>query len=113
MALKLLPDLGAPVAVVAVDLATEAWLPNYNEWVVYGLAAIGYACGWFGWGGDFMKNVGIAAAPLALRRVYLRVRGATGASSRLTMRRVAAPVTTHAISRSYQEEFAKVAPYAF
>jgi hypothetical protein len=92
VALKLLPDLGAPLAVTAVDLATEAMVPNYNEWIVYGLTVLGYVGGWLGWGGEFMKNVGIASLPLAAKKVYSRVRGATGASSRLTMRRVAVPV---------------------
>lgn len=95
MAIKLIPDLGAPLAVVTVDLATEAMVPQWNEWAIYGMAAVGYVGGWMGWGGDFVKNVGIASLPLAAKKIYTRVRGGAGASSRLAMRRVAAPVSRY------------------
>jgi len=104
VAIKLVPDLGAPLAVTAVDLTTEAMVPNYNEWIVYGMAALGYLSGWMGWGGDFLKNVGIAALPLAAKRVYHRVRGGAGASSRLTMRRVAAPISRYP-AEPFQPQF--------
>ena len=85
MAIRVVPDLGAPLAVVGVDLITETAAPNWNEWASYIMAAGGYIGGWMGWGGDFMKNVGIASFPWAAKKVYERVKG--GAGSRLSFRR--------------------------
>lgn len=85
MAIRVVPDLGAPLAVVGVDLITETAAPNWNEWAAYIMAAGGYVGGWMGWGGDFVKNVGIASFPWAAKKIYERVKG--GASSRLGYRR--------------------------
>lgn len=90
MAIKMVPDLGAPLTVVAIDLAVESLAPNYSKWATGALAAGGYLAAWQGWGGDFVKNVGIAALPAFAKNVYDYVRG--GASSRAThmsLRRVA------------------------
>lgn len=98
MEIKLVPDVVAPVTVVAVDLITETVAEGkWNEWAAYILAAGGYASAFMGWGGDFMKNVGIASFPWAAKKIYDRVRGgATSGSSRLAFRRVSrypAPAT--------------------
>ena len=87
MAIKMVPDLGAPVAVTAVDLLTETAAPDWNEWVAYIMAGGGYLAGFMGWGGDFIKNVGIASFPWAAKKLYERMKGGAGASSRLSFRR--------------------------
>lgn len=80
--IKMVPDLGAPLTVTAVDLITETAAPNWNEWASYILAAGGYLGGWMGWGGDFMKNVGIASFPWAAKKLYERVKGGAAPVSR-------------------------------
>ena len=77
MGIRLMEDLGAPAVVVGVDLVTETAAPDWNEWIAYIMAAGGYVGAWMGWGGDFMKNVGIASFPWAAKKVYERVRGGT------------------------------------
>ena len=113
MAIRMVEDLGAPVAVVAVDLVTETTIPQYNEWAAYIMAAGGYVSAFMGWGGPFMKNVGIASFPWAAKKLYNRVRAGTvttRARSRANVSRFSAP---NPVTRSYQPEFEKVAPHAF
>jgi hypothetical protein len=94
MGIRMVPDLGAPVTVTAVDLITEATAPDYNEWASYVLAAGGYVSAFMGWGGDFAKNVGIASFPWAAKKIYERVRG--GAASRSQRVGFRAPVSRSA-----------------
>jgi len=75
--IKVMEDVGAPLAVTAVDLITETTAPDWNEWTSYICAAGGYLGAWFGFGGDFMKNVGIASMPWAAKKIYNRVKGGT------------------------------------
>ena len=103
MAIRLMEDLGAPIAVTVVDLATEGMIPaageegvNWNEMISYVMAVGGYAAAWMHFGGDFMKNVGIASMPWAAKSIYRRVVKKEGVSSRLAYRRVSrypAPAT--------------------
>jgi len=86
MAIRIVSDVGAPVAVVAVDLITEATAPTWNEWVAYIMTAGGYLGAVMGWGGDFSKNIGIASLPWAAKKLYDRVKGPVGTSRRLTYR---------------------------
>ncbi len=79
--LKLVEDVGAPVAVIAVDMLTDSVAPKYNEWANYGVTVLGYAGAVMGWGGGFVKNLGIAAAPLAARALKARFMK-TGTTSR-------------------------------
>ena len=72
MSIKIVNDIGAPVAVVAVDMLTEKMAPQYNEYAAYGLTALGYGMAWFNKGGDFVKNVGIASFPLTVRNLVNR-----------------------------------------
>jgi hypothetical protein len=88
MAIRMMSDIGAPLAVTAVDLITETTAPNWNEWIAYICAAGGYLSGWMGWGGDFMKNFGIASLPWAAKKIYDRARGG-GATRRLSFKRSA------------------------
>ncbi|MFA5401491.1 MAG: hypothetical protein WC359_13660 [Dehalococcoidia bacterium] len=86
--MKVVNDLGAPAAVVAVDLITEKFAPDWNEWATYLMAIGGYAGALLNFGGDFVKNMGIAAFPAAAHNVYNRFAAGTSrkASSRLAFR---------------------------
>ncbi len=91
MAIKWVPDLGAPLAVIAVDLTIESTAPDYSKWATGLMAVGGYLASGMGWGGDFAKNLGIAALPAFGKNLYDYARG--GASSRssgkMAFRRVA------------------------
>jgi len=103
VAIKLVPDVGAPLAVAAVDIVMDTTAPQFSEWARYGMAGLGYVAGWMGWGGDGLKNVGIAALPMAVKSIYNRVRGVQGMA-----RSVRRPVSVRQpIQRSYQPEFNK------
>lgn len=84
MSIKMVPDLGAPVAVTAVNLITRSYAPDYQEWASYIMAAGGYVGAFMGWGGDFVKNVGISAMPGAAEKLYDRVRGGAVVTGRRT-----------------------------
>lgn len=85
MAIKIVPDVVAPVAVFAADWATSAYDERttgfkLNRPVGIGLCALGYVLGgWLGWGGDTVKNVGIASFDWAANSVvgYIKERGVT------------------------------------
>ena len=72
-------DLGAPLAVTAVNIVARKFLPNYYDWVVYGVTAAAYVMAATNRGGQFVKNVGIAELPLAADKLYSRI--TTGAVS--------------------------------
>jgi len=118
MGIKMVEDLGAPGLVTAVDLLTLEAAPDWNEWAAYGMTAAGYLGGWLRFGGDFVKNIGIASLPLTARHIRDRVKGGTltrrapAAASRYNLR---APVSGGRVpvSRSYQPEFEAVGPHAF
>jgi hypothetical protein len=97
MAIKLVDDVLAPVAVVAVDLITETAAPTWNEWASYILAAGGYAGAMMGWGGDMVKNIGIASLPWAAKKIYNRIKTPAATTSRVNFRptvsRYPAPAT--------------------
>lgn len=92
MAINLVEDVGAPALVTAVDLLTQEYQPTWNEYAAYILAGSGYIASFMGvggrfLGGNFLKNVGIAALPLAARHIYTRVKGTiparVGSASRM------------------------------
>lgn len=94
MSIKIVPDVGAPLAVAAVNIASRTAFPDYHDWVVYCMTVLGYVAGWMNWGGDFVKQIGVSSLPLTADKIYERVKG--GAGSRLSMRRVSrypAPAT--------------------
>lgn len=92
MAIKLVPDLGAPVVVFGIDQVAKRTIPEWSEWVVYAETLAGYLAGWMGWGGDFVKNIGVASLPASLNQITERVAGGAGSkgSSRLAFRRAVA-----------------------
>ena len=84
-------NVGAPLAVTAVDLGLESTKPEWSEWATYVMAAVPYIGGIMGikaLQGKFIENVGIAALPGAARNIYERVRGISSPVRRLSMRRV-------------------------
>jgi len=85
MSIKIGPDVGSPLIVTAVDLVSESIWPKYSNWLTYGMTIVGYASGFMGWGGDILKNVGVASLPLTAKRVYDTFR-ATPVSRNLSYR---------------------------
>lgn len=84
MALNLLNDVGAPAAVTVVNSAARASAKTIGGMPVadvaaYAMTAGGYILGgWMNYGGrynGFLKNLGIAAAPLAMDKLYNLIRG--------------------------------------
>jgi len=75
--MNLVEDLGSPAVVTLVDQITLEAAPEYNEWAAYGLTAIGYIGGWLGFGGGFVKNLGVASLPLTVRHIRERMAGGT------------------------------------
>ena len=73
--MRLMEDVGAPLAVTAIDLVTETMAPQWNSWAAYGVAAFGYAGEMFRYGNQFTKNMGIAAFPWAAKALYDTIRG--------------------------------------
>jgi len=86
MAIRFVPDVGAPLTVAAVNIVSRTAIPEYHDWLVYGMTVAGYLGGWFGWGGDFLKQIGVSSLPLTTDKIYERVRGGAGASRRLAFR---------------------------
>lgn len=86
MKIRITEDIGAPLAVTVVDLAITATRPDWNEWASYITTVLGYGGATFNFGGDFVKNVGIASLPWAAKNIYNRVRGISGVSRRLNTR---------------------------
>jgi hypothetical protein len=84
--MKVVPDVGAPVAVGVVNIVMDKYAPTYKEWVSYGLTAIGYLSAAMGWVrgdmGDFLKNLGVSSLPQTINHIYTRVT-ATPAAARV------------------------------
>lgn len=92
-------DLGVPALVAAADIATDELKPTWNRPVGIALAAAGYLLhGLAGIGGDFTKNLGIAAAPWAFSSIYQYVKESTGVG-RAVGRPVASRLSGSRISR--------------
>ena len=86
--IKLVEDIGAPLAVVGIDLISETTQPTWNEGLAYASAVGGYLGAYTGFGGEFVKNFGIASLPWAAKKLYSRMRAGAGVS-RAGLRRVA------------------------
>lgn len=85
--IRIVEDLGSPALVSAIDVLTDEVAPNWNEWLAYAMTAIGYLGGSLGFGGPFVKNLGVASLPLTVRNIRDRVKtGASGKASRLAFR---------------------------
>ena len=89
MAINWINDLGAPLAVTAIDLIVEQTAPDWDEWAAYGVAGGSWLASTMGFvRGDFVKNMAIASTPWAAKKLYQRIMGGMGmkspARSRLT-----------------------------
>jgi len=80
--INFLPDFGAPLTVVAVDLVAESFAPTWTKWIDGAMTAGGYLGGYLGFGGDFVKNIGIASLPITARNIYEWARSGIGGTSR-------------------------------
>lgn len=80
--IRVVEDVGAPLLVWGADWGTSGVTTvKYNRPVGIGLAAAGYILGgWLGYGGTFMKNIGIASFPWAANAIksYIEEAGVTG-----------------------------------
>lgn len=105
--INMVPDLAAPGAVALVNIVTKEAAPEWNEWAHYILTGIGYAAGFMGFGGGFVKNLGLASLSGTVDHIYNRVKGATvtrPASKMAYRARPAGPVQGP-VQRTYQPEF--------
>ena len=82
MSIRLVEDVGAPVAVTAVDLITQSAVPQWNSWANYAMTVLGFGGAYLNMGGDFVKNVGIASLPKSLEQLYAMVMTPAAAVSR-------------------------------
>ncbi|MDD5060779.1 MAG: hypothetical protein PHN44_00665 [Candidatus Marinimicrobia bacterium] len=71
--IRLVEDIGAPVAVTVVDMVTQTTVPQWNSWANYAMTVLGYAGAYLNMGGDFVKNVGVASLPKSLSQIYATV----------------------------------------
>ena len=121
MSIKLMPDVGAPALVFVADWASSAYDETatgfkLNRPVGIVLALAGYAGGMFNFGGDFVKNIGIASFDWAANSIvgYIKERTAvTGARAGARVSRIPIPVRSsigtselagHSLERTYQPE---------
>ena len=82
-------DLGAPAVVTLASIGVDQVKPSLDRPMGIGLSAAGYILGgYMNIGGNFMKNVGIAAAPWAMRSIYEWAKGA-GLGGRVNNTRLA------------------------
>lgn len=85
-------DLGAPLLVTAIDLGVEATVPQWDDYVAYGLPVATWLATAMGWvkgnAGDFVKNMAIASTPTMANRIYRQVRGVSSPVRRLSTKKV-------------------------
>ena len=123
--IRLVPDVGAPATVVGVDLLTQEYAPEWNEWASYIMAGGAYVVAALGLvkgtGGEFVKNMGIASLPLAARNIRAHVKEGTpiprkvgAGASRLALR-TSSPASRvgQSVNRAYQPEFEQAGAHAF
>jgi len=120
MSIKLMPDVGAPALVFVADWASSAYDEKatgfkLNRPVGIVLALAGYAGGMFNFGGDFVKNIGIASFDWAANAIvgYIKERGGASARAGGRVARIPIPVRSsmrtselagHSLERTYQPE---------
>jgi len=86
MAIRIVPDVAAPLTVTAIDLVGESVWPAYSNWITYAMTIVGYGSAMLGYGGDFMKNIGVSSMPLTAKRIYDVVRAPAPVSKGLAFR---------------------------
>jgi hypothetical protein len=76
--IDLINDVGAPAVVTVLNIGTRASTMTMfgqpvSVWLPYAITGGGYLAAYMGWGGKysgFLKNMAIAAAPLAFEKAY-------------------------------------------
>jgi hypothetical protein len=86
--IRLVEDIGAPVAVTVVTMVANQTLPQWASWINYAMTIIGYGGAYMNMGGDFIKNVGIASLPKSLEQVYALVTTPAPVASRASVGRM-------------------------
>jgi len=112
--IKIVEDVAAPATVALVNIVTKEVAPDWNEWGHYILTGLGYVGALMGFGGGYVKNLGVASLSGTVDHIYTRIKGGVTskvAGSRLAYRPTPSPVR-QPVQRSYQPEFEKVSPYA-
>jgi hypothetical protein len=116
--INLVNDIGAPVLYSVAEMFVSKKYPAKAKYVHYGAAVAGYAIAMTGIGGrnmgEFAKNVGIAALPMALKNLYNQFSGTANAIPYTT--RISAPPrisrvqynNPSSVTRSYEPEFNEV-----
>ena len=102
MAIKMVPDLAAPLTTTVINIAGRTIMPQWHDWLVYGMTVAGYVGGYMNWGGDYLKQIGVSSLPLTADKLYERVRGGAVTGQRMAMRKVAGKV-----SQTYGPGFGK------
>ena len=107
MSIRMVEDLGAPIAVSAVNILTKEVAPDWNEWAHYAMTGAGYLGGFMKFGGDFVKQIGVASLSGTLDHVYNRVKG--GATRKVAGGRLAfRPAAYAGIRQTVVPEFENV-----
>jgi hypothetical protein len=97
MSINLLEDVGAPALVTVVNIGARASTTTMfgtlaaADVATYAMAGGGYLAAYMGWGGrynGFLKNMGIAAAPLMFEKIYNKIKGGTAGVARPVAMRV-------------------------
>jgi len=101
--LDIINDIGAPALVTGVNIfargkTTPAFgTTSWADLCTYAMAGGGYLLTYMGWGpknySGFIKNVAIAAAPLAFEKLYNQLKGTP------VVGRVSRPVAMNRVSR--------------
>lgn len=84
--IRIAEDVGAPVGVGIVNMLLESQKPTWSDGANIAMSLAGYIGGYTGYGGPMLKNVGIAATPMALKAVVGMVKGA-GVTRGMTVRK--------------------------
>lgn len=118
MSIKIVEDVGAPATVAVVNLVTKELAPDWNEWAHYIMTALGYVGGFMGFGGGYVKNLGVASLSGTVDHIYTRVKGGVSSkvaspTSRMGLRSIPTTPISRPVSRSYQNEFESAGAHVF
>jgi hypothetical protein len=91
-------DLGAPAVVAGAYIVSEQYQPTWTKPLGIGIAALGMGLNYMRIGGQFTKNIGIAAMPWAMTSIYDYIRDAITVTGRVVARPTAARLGTRVAS---------------
>jgi hypothetical protein len=118
MPIKMIEDVGAPATVAVVSVITNELAPDWNEWAHYIMTGLGYIGGILGFGGGYVKNLGVASLDGTVQHIYTRVKGGVSSkasvpTSKMTLRSIPTGPVNRPVQRSYQTEFETAGSKAF